>query len=53
MTGKIKSNIGNHQYIRSFGSVPLVKAIAKFHEKAFSPIQIDPMEDIVTTNGGS
>ena len=46
-------NVGNHQYIRSFGSVELVNAIAKFHEKAYHPHKIDPLNDIVTTNGGS
>jgi aspartate/methionine/tyrosine aminotransferase len=45
--------LGNHQYIRSFGSIELVKAIAKFHEKSYHPFKIDPLTDIVTSNGGS
>ena len=38
--------------MRSYGSVPLVEAIAKFHQP-FYPQKIDPLNDIVTTNGGS
>ena len=44
---------GNHQYVRSYGSLPLVNAIAKFHEKSFHPHKIDPLNDIVISNGGS
>lgn len=38
--------------MRSYGSIRLVQAIAKFHQPNF-PVKIDPLNDIVTTNGGS
>ena len=40
----------NHQYVRAFGSLPYVEAIAKFHAKRFT--NINPETDIVTVNGG-
>lgn len=43
-------NLANHQYTRAFGSITLVEAIANYHKKRFP--QLDPENNIVTTNGG-
>ncbi len=41
--------LGQHQYTRAFGSLPLVNAIANYH-KRFG--KLDPENQIVTVSGG-
>lgn len=43
-------DVGNHQYVRAFGSLNYVKAIADFHKKSFG--ELDHENNIVTVNGG-
>lgn len=43
-------NIGQHQYTRAFGSIPLVSAISEFHKNKFP--NLDPEKNIVAVNGG-
>lgn len=42
--------LGNHQYVRAFGSLTYTKAIADFHKKTFKNLDIE--NNIVTSNGG-
>ena len=42
-------NLGNHQYTRAFGSIPLVNAIAGYHTRF---PKLDPENQILTVNGG-
>lgn len=41
--------IGNHQYTRAFGSLPLVNAIAGYYKRFKN---LDPENQILTVNGG-
>ena len=40
----------NHQYVRAYGSLNYVEAIAKFHERKYRAI--DPKKQVMTVNGG-
>jgi aspartate/methionine/tyrosine aminotransferase len=41
----------NHQYTRSFGSIPLCEAVARTYSKPFGRT-LDPMNEVLIVNGG-